>query len=101
MATTAIVARNDKRAKLNKKYQARREEYKKTIKDQTASPEAVMEAFTKLQELPRNSSKVRFRNRCQTTGRANAVYRKFGLCRNEIRRLAHTGQIVGLMKSSW
>ena len=101
MATTAIIARNDKRAKLISQHKDKRADYKKTIKDQNATPEVVMEAFTKLQKLPRNSSKVRFRNRCLTTGRANAVYRRFGLCRNEIRRLGHMGQIVGLMKSSW
>jgi len=60
-----------------------------------------MEAFVKLQKLPRDSSKTRFRNRCLLTGRGRGNLTFFGLCRNEFRRLAHRGELVGVTKSSW
>ena len=101
MAKTSIIARNEKRAKLIKKYDAKRREYKAIISDPNASADDKMDAFLKLQEIPRNASPVRYRSRCKLTGRGRAVYRKFGLCRNEFRRLAHMGQIVGVTKSSW
>ncbi|MBI1291952.1 30S ribosomal protein S14 [bacterium] len=101
MAKTSMIARNEKRKRLAIKFDARRQEYKKTLINPEASAEDVNAAFEKLCKLPRNASKTRYRNRCKTTGRGRAVYRKFGLCRNEIRRLAHMGQIVGLTKASW
>ena len=52
-------------------------------------------------ELPRNSSKVRIRNRCALTGRPRGTYRKFKLSRIALRELGSTGQIPGLVKSSW
>jgi small subunit ribosomal protein S14 len=58
-------------------------------------------ARLKLAELPRNSAKVRIRNRCEITGRPRAVYRKFKLSRIALRDLASTGQIPGMVKSSW
>ena len=62
------------------------------------------ERFTarlKLAELPRNSSKVRIRNRCELSGRPRGVYRKFKLSRIALRDLASTGQIPGMVKASW
>ncbi len=58
-------------------------------------------ARLKLAELPRNSSPTRIRNRCELTGRPRAVYRKFKLSRIALRELASTGQIPGMVKSSW
>ncbi|MDV7390346.1 30S ribosomal protein S14, partial [Arthrospira platensis SPKY1] len=60
-----------------------------------------MEAFRKLQKLARNASPVRYRKRCELTGRGRGNLSFFGLCRNEFRRLAHEGQITGVTKSSW
>lgn len=101
MAKTSIIARNEKRKKLNDKYRERRDALKKIISDPTADPIERVEAMHKLDSLPRNSSKVRYRKRCFLTGRGRGNLSTFGLCRNEFRRLAHTGQIVGVTKSSW
>lgn len=101
MAKLSSIKRNEKRLALSKKFAEKRTEYKKAMIDPTASAEEREAAFVKLQKLPRNSSPTRFRNRCLLTGRSRAVLSKFGLCRNEFRRLAHMGQIVGVTKSSW
>lgn len=101
MAKKSVIARNAKRKALNEKYRDKRTELKKIISDPTAEPDQVMEAFVALQKLPRNSSKIRLRSRCVLTGRGRGVLTRFGLCRNEFRRLAHEGQIVGVTKSSW
>ena len=55
----------------------------------------------KLESLPRNSSKIRFRNRCFLSGRPRGVYSKFNLSRIAIRDMAGKGQIPGLTKASW
>jgi small subunit ribosomal protein S14 len=55
----------------------------------------------KLAKLPRNSSRVRIRNRCELTGRPRGVYRKFRMSRIAVRGLASTGYIPGMVKSSW
>jgi len=57
--------------------------------------------YVGLDKLPRNSSKVRLRNRCKITGRPRGYMRKFGLCRNMLRQMANEGKIPGLTKSSW
>ena len=101
MAKTSMIARNDKRAALNKKLQERRTALKVVVKDQNADPADRFEAMAELDRLPRNSSKVRYRKRCFLTGRGRGNLSFFGLCRNEFRRLAHQGQIVGVTKSSW
>lgn len=101
MAKTSVVARNLKRKRMIEKYDERRQELKKIIKNESLDPEERMEAFEKLQKLPRNSSRVRYRKRCQLTGRGRGNLSYFGLCRNEFRRLAHEGQITGVTKSSW
>ena len=56
---------------------------------------------SKLNDLPKDSSRVRIRNRCKITGRARAVYRKFGLSRIKIRELSMTGALPGVIKASW
>lgn len=89
MSTNAIIARNLKRIKLNKKYQARREELKEAGD------------WLGLQKLPKNSSPVRVRNRCSVTGRGRGVYRKFMLCRNVFRQMSLEGKIPGIRKASW
>ena len=58
-------------------------------------------AQLKLAKLPRNSSKVRIRNRCEITGRPHGVYRKLRISRIALRDLASEGKIPGMTKSSW
>ncbi len=101
MAKVSMVAREDKRARLVKKYAAKRAELKAIILSEDASPEEKLEAQEKLQALPRDSSPVRQRNRCRVTGRPRGYYRKFGLGRNKLREAAMQGMIPGLTKSSW
>ena len=101
MAKTSMVNRDIKRAKLSKKYAAKREALKKTISSQSASYEEKMEAVTKLQKLPRDSSPSRQTTRCVLTGRPRAVYSKFGLGRNALRKATMNGDVPGLRKASW
>lgn len=101
MARKSLLAKNARRERLAKKFDARRAEYKKIMKNPDSTPEQIMEAFTKLTQIPRNASWTRFRKRCMLTGRSRGNLTRFGLCRNEFRRLAHLGQLVGVTKSSW
>ncbi len=101
MAKTSTIAREHKRAQIVKKYAAKRAAIKAVLKDVNASDEEKWEAQIKLQKLPRDASPVRQRNRCNITGRAHGVYRKFGLCRNKLREAAMRGDIPGLTKASW
>jgi small subunit ribosomal protein S14 len=101
MAKTSAVERNKKRERMAKRYAAKRAGLKKIAKDQALPMEERFAARLKLAQLPRNSSKVRIRNRCELTGRPRAFYRKFKLSRIAIRELAATGQIPGMVKSSW
>ena len=72
MAKTSTVARNLKRKKLIEKHADQRRDLKKIVMDESRDPEERFEAFVKLQKLPRNSSPIRYRKRCQLTGRAIA-----------------------------
>lgn len=54
-----------------------------------------------LQKLPRNSSKVRVRNRCKLTGRPRGYMRLFGISRVTFREMATFGKIPGVTKASW
>ena len=101
MAKTSSVERNKKREKMAKQYAPRRAKLKALIKDQNATPEDRFEAVLKLAQLPRNSSATRIRLRCAVTGRSRGNYRKFKLCRIQLRELGHRGQIPGMVKSSW
>jgi len=101
MAKTSAVEKNKRRAKLVKQFANKRAKLKAIAKDRSLSPEEQFAARLKLAELPRNSSKVRIRNRCEMSGRPRAFYRKFKLSRIALRELASTGQIPGMVKSSW
>ena len=101
MAKTSMVNRDVKRIKLAKKYAAKRAELKKVISSMSASYEDKIEAATKLQKLPRDSSPCRERNRCALSGRARGVYSKFGLGRNKLREATMRGDVPGLRKASW
>ncbi|WP_192035929.1 30S ribosomal protein S14 [Halomonas sp. YLGW01] len=101
MAKKSMVGREHKRAKLVDKYAAKRAELKALISDVNASDEERFDAQLKLQQLPRDSSPVRQRNRCRITGRPHGYYNKFGLGRNKLREAAMRGDVPGLKKSSW
>lgn len=101
MAKTSSVERNKKRERLATQFANRRAKLKALIKDQNASPEDRFEAVLKLAQLPRNSSSTRVRLRCEVTGRPRGNYRKFKLCRVQLRELGSKGQIPGMVKSSW
>ena len=101
MAKSSMVARENKRAKLVKKYAAKRDALRATVKSSTASFDEKMEAVAKLQAMPRDSSPSRQRNRCRVSGRPHGFYRKFGLARNKLREAAMRGDVPGLAKASW
>jgi small subunit ribosomal protein S14 len=101
MAKVCLINREEKRARLVKKYAAKRAELKAVIANSRSSDEARMEALHALQALPRNASPVRQRNRCQLTGRPRGVFAKFGLARGKLREYAMRGEIPGIVKASW
>ena len=101
MAKTSSIEKNNNRAKKIANKAASRAALKAIIMDKETSPEERMQAVLKLAEMPRDSSKTRYRRRCKLTGRPRGVYRKFGLCRIKIRDLAGEGQIPGVVKASW
>ena len=101
MAKLSLKLREQKRRKTVAKYAAKRAELIAAANDQRASDEDRAEARAKLQQLPRNASPVRLRNRCAMTGRPRGYFRKFGLSRNKLRDIALRGEIPGLVKASW
>ena len=101
MAKKSMIAREVKREKLVKKYAAKRAEIKAKMKNPELGMEELEALVVQLQKLPRDSSSVRQRNRCNLTGRPHGVYRKFGLGRNKLREAAMRGDIPGLRKASW
>jgi len=101
MAKKSSIARNKKRERLVAKYAQKRNELKAIIANPETDDEAFYEAQRKLSKLPRNSSPVRLKNRCNVTGRPRAYLRKFGLSRITFRELASQGHIPGVTKSSW
>lgn len=101
MAKLSLINRDIKRAKLAEKYAAKREALKAIINDQSKSDEERYQARLALQQLPRNSSPTRQRNRCIVTGRPRGVFSKFGLTRHKLREMAMRGEIPGMTKASW
>ena len=101
MAKKSAIERNEKRRKLTVRYAARRAALKEMANDRSLPMEERFAARLKLAELPRNSSRVRIRNRCAISGRPRGNYRKFKMSRISLRDLASTGQIPGMVKSSW
>jgi small subunit ribosomal protein S14 len=101
MAKKSSMEKNARRARLAKQTAPRRARLKATARDRDAPPEERFQAQLKLAELPRNTSKTRVRNRCSMTGRPRGYYRKFKLSRIAVRDLASSGQIPGMVKSSW
>ena len=101
MAKTSQIHRDRKRHKLMVKYAERRTALSKVIRDLETSLDDKRIAQAKLEQLPRNSSSVRWTNRCELTGRVRSSYRKFRLSRIMLRQLALEGKIPGMTKSSW
>ena len=101
MAKRSAIEKNKRRRKMVAQYANKREELKAIARDSSRQPEERFAARMKLAKLPRNSSKVRVRNRCELTGRPRGYYRKFRLSRIAVRDLGSTGHIPGLVKSSW
>ena len=101
MAKTSAIQRNLKRIKLSKRLSKKRENLKKIIKNKKLPLTERFEAQLKLAKIPRNSAKIRIRNRCAITGRPHGVYRKLRISRIALRDLASKGKIPGMTKSSW
>ena len=101
MAKLSAINKNNKRIKLSEKYFKNRESLKKIIMNKKLTLEERFKAQQKLSKLPRNSSKIRVRNRCQITGRPHGVYRKLKISRIALRQLGLEGKIPGMVKSSW
>jgi len=101
MAKTSSIEKQKRREKLVALKKDKRAELKKIIVDMTKSDEERMQAVNKLNALPKNSSKVRLRNRCERTGRCRGYLRKFKLSRLCFRELASSGHIPGITKASW
>lgn len=101
MAKTSSVEKNNRRRKLAAQYAGKRKVLKDLIMDQSKPLEERFRAQLKLAAMPRNSAKIRIRNRCEITGRPRAVYRKLQMSRIALRELGNSGVIPGLVKSSW
>ncbi|MBK4764835.1 MAG: 30S ribosomal protein S14 [Pantoea sp. Brub] len=101
MSKQSIQARETRRIKLVNKFYKKRIKLKTIISDLNSTDSNRWNAMLKLQQLPRDSSPSRQRNRCRQTGRARGFLRKFGLSRIKIRESAMRGDIPGLKKSSW
>jgi small subunit ribosomal protein S14 len=101
MPKTSAIERNKKRQRLVAKHAKKRAELKALLASPSTTDEEFFKAQTKLQKLPRNSSKVRVRNRCSMSGRPRAFIGKFGVSRIQFRELALAGKIPGVVKSSW
>jgi small subunit ribosomal protein S14 len=101
MAKKSSIEKNNRRRKMVARLAGKRAELKRVANDESLTLEERFQARLKLAEMPRNSSKVRIRNRCEITGRPRGVYRKVRMSRIALRDLGNSGMIPGLVKSSW
>ena len=101
MAKKSSVNRNKKRIALTLKFENKRRNLKKIVMNKKLSLDERFKAQMKLSKLPRNSSKIRVKNRCEITGRSRGVYRKLKISRITLRQLSLEGKIPGMIKSSW
>ena len=101
MAKLSSINKNERRKKLVQQYANKYAKLKAIADDESLDEGERLIARLKMAELPRNANPTRVRNRCATTGRPRGYYRKFGLCRIELRDLANKGLIPGVTKSSW
>lgn len=95
MAKESMMARDAKRYELIQKYAEKRAELKKRVKEGDEL------AMIELQKLPKNSSYIRYRNRCKLSGRPRGYMRQFGISRINFREMASNGLIPGIKKASW
>ena len=101
MAKTSSIQRNLKRIKMAKRFENKRKKLKKIIRNKRLPLNERFAAQLKLSKLPRNSARIRIRNRCEITGRPHGVYRKLRISRIALRQMASSGKIPGMTKSSW
>ena len=101
MAKTSSIEKNKRRRKLVARYANKRAELKRVSDDESLTLEERFQARLKLAALPRNSSAVRIRNRCEITGRPRGYYRKLKMSRIALRDLTSMGLVPGMVKSSW
>jgi small subunit ribosomal protein S14 len=101
MAKLSIINREAKRTKMVAKFANKRAELAAIYNNVKLPSEERMAARLKFQQLPRDSSPSRQRNRCEITGRPRGVFRKFGLCRNKLREVVMRGEVPGMTKASW
>ncbi len=100
MAKKSSIEKNKRRRRLVARFAAKREQLKATANDAALPQEERFAARLKLAALPRNSAKIRIRNRCELTGRPRGYYRKFSMSRIAFRELASAGLVPGVVKSS-
>jgi small subunit ribosomal protein S14 len=101
MAKTSSIEKNKRRRRMVAQYANKRAELKRVADDESLTLEERFQARLKLAALPRNSSPVRVRNRCEVTGRPRGYYRKLKMSRIALRDLASMGLVPGMVKSSW
>lgn len=101
MAKTSSVVRNERRKKLAAQHAAKRKALVAIIKNPKTTPEDRLAAYAKLRRLPRNSSRIRIRNRCSMSGRPRGYEGFFGLSRIALRDMALNGLLPGVRKASW
>jgi small subunit ribosomal protein S14 len=101
MAKKSVVERQKKREALVKRNWDKRMELKKQASNLKLSEEEREAARVALNKMPRNTCKIRLRNRCQLTGRPRGYLRKFKVSRLTFREMALFGYIPGVTKSSW
>jgi small subunit ribosomal protein S14 len=101
MAKKSSINKNEHRRQLVARLAGKRKQLKADSRDESKTLEERFQAQLKLAELPRNSSAVRIRNRCEVSGRPRGYYRKLKMSRIALRELGSSGMIPGLVKSSW
>jgi len=101
MAKTSAIQRNLKRIRMAKKFANKRKKLKAIVNNKKLPLNERFAAQLKLSKLPKNSAKIRIRNRCEITGRPHGVYRKLKISRIALRQMASSGKIPGMTKSSW
>ena len=101
MAKLSSIAKQKKRERMVSLKWEKRQQLKNVIQDLSTSDEDRMKAVAALDKMPKNSSPIRLRNRCQMTGRCRGFLRKFKLSRLCFREMANAGMIPGVVKASW
>lgn len=101
MAKTSAVVRNERRKELSAKHFTKRQELMAIVKNPKTTPEERAVAYAKVRKLPRNSARIRVRNRCSMSGRPRGVESFFGLSRIALRDMALAGLLPGVRKASW